>query len=130
MHLQARMFPNSFREETGFTLVEALIAATLVATALVAIAHLAAIGTRQSATSSRALVALLAAQGKLEHLAGDATAVGSGEEARESLVLRWNVTPITSVDPSMVTVEVCAYGWTRTHERPEACVATLRASLP
>jgi Tfp pilus assembly protein PilV len=124
------MVPNSFREETGFTLVEALVAATIVATAIVAIAHLAAIGIRQSATSSRALIALLAAQGKLEHLAGDATPVGSGEEAHDSLVLRWNVTPITSVDPRMVTVEVCAYGWTRSNERPEACVTTLRAPQP
>ena len=124
------MFPDSFREETGFTLVEALVAATLAATAIVAIAHLAAIGIRQSATGRRALIALLAAQGQLEHLARDVTVVGSGEETRESLVLRWNVTPIASVDPGLVILEVCAYGSTRTNERPEACVTTLRAQLP
>ena len=122
------MLPNSVREECGFTLVEALVAATLVAVAIVAVAHLAAIGVRQSAVSARTLTALAAAQGKLEQLAAGAIAIGSGNEAGEFL-LRWTIAPIASVDPSIVSLQVCAYEST-TQSRPEACVATLRANRP
>lgn len=122
------MFPHLLRKESAFTLVETLIAATIVATAIVAIAHLAAIGIRQSAASGRTLAALLAAQGKLEQIAGGPIAVGAGEETGEWF-LRWSVTPVAAVDPTVVSLNVCASESAHAGQ-PPICVATLRATRP
>jgi type II secretory pathway pseudopilin PulG len=122
------MLPNSVRDECGFTLVEALVAATIVAVAIVAVAHLAAVGIRQSAISARTLIALAEAQGKLEQLAVGAISVGSGDEIG-AFRLRWTIAPVASVDPSILSLTVCAYEST-SNDRPEACVATLRANRP
>jgi type II secretory pathway pseudopilin PulG len=60
------MLPFNFAK--GFTLIETVIAAFLISTAVAAMAHLVVIGTRQTATDRRELVAIAAAQGKLEQL--------------------------------------------------------------
>lgn len=52
----------------GFSLLETLIAASLVAVAVVAIAHLVAIGAEQTSAGRRAMTATVAAQSKLEQL--------------------------------------------------------------
>jgi hypothetical protein len=52
----------------GFTLVEALIASLLVASAIVALAHLVALGAEQSLGSRRATSAWTIAQSKVEQL--------------------------------------------------------------
>lgn len=52
----------------GFSLVEALVASCLIASAIVGLAHLVAVAAEQSLTSRRALGALTAAQAKLEQL--------------------------------------------------------------
>ena len=122
------MLPNSVRDECGFTLVEALVAATIVVVAIVALAHLAVVGLRQSAAGARGFIALAEAQGKLEQLAVGVISVGSGNETGAFRV-QWTIAPVASVDPSVLSLEVCAYE-TASSDRPEACVATLRASRP
>lgn len=54
--------------DAGFSLVEALVASLLVASAIVGLAHLIAIGAEQSLGSRRAASALSIAQSKLEQL--------------------------------------------------------------
>jgi type II secretory pathway pseudopilin PulG len=123
------MLPKFPPTESGFTLVEALVAATLVATALVTLAHLAATGVRQSGTNARALIALAAAQGKLEQLAAGTLVNGTGEDTGDLLV-RWTIAPVAAADSSISSVHVCAYSAGRATDRPDACVATLRARRP
>lgn len=118
-----------FRETSGFTLVEAVVAATLVATALVAVAHLAAIGIRQSAVNARALGALHAAQGKLEQLIAGPAIIGSGDESAD-FVLRWTIAAMDPADLALVTMRVCAFAGNQTNLLPEVCVATVRAIRP
>src|SRR5687767_10862498 len=62
------MPPRSPRANHGFTLVETVVAAALVATAVVVLAHLVALGAEQSAGNRHALAAMIAAQSKLEEL--------------------------------------------------------------
>ena len=112
----------------GFTLVETIVAAAIVAVAVVAVAHLAAIGIRQSSASTRALTALVAAQGKLEALNAAAIAIGAGEQ-RGEVVLRWTIAPLDPADPSIVSVQVCAFPL-EGGDRPNTCVATVRRSGP
>ena len=123
------MFPRAFRRETGFTLVEALIAATIMATALVSLAYLAALGIRQSTASARALTALAAAQGKLEQLLAGTITVGSGEHTGDSL-LQWTIAPVPTVGSALFSVQVCAYSTPQAAEPADACVATLRGNRP
>lgn len=52
----------------GFSLIEALVAASLMGTAIVTLAHLVALGTHQTIASRRVLTATVAAQSKLEQL--------------------------------------------------------------
>lgn len=52
----------------GFSLLETLVAAALVGTAVVALAHLVALGAGQTIASRRSLTALVMAQSKLEQL--------------------------------------------------------------
>lgn len=133
----------------GFTLVEALVAATLVATAVVVLAHLAAIGTRQSAQNRRTLTALVAAQGKLEQLRAvvwSYTDGGGGltpspprslvqdyagfvDEAGD-MVLRWLVAAVEPSDPNTMILQVCAYTSHHADRPPEACVSTIRTRRP
>jgi|SRR5918994_4888775 hypothetical protein len=123
------MPPQCRSAEFGFTLVEAMIAATLMATAIVAVAHLTAIGVRQSAASGRTLAAALSAQGKLEQLTAGALPIGAGDEAGE-FRLQWTIAPIEPADATLVAVRVCAYGSPALTVPPQACVATIRRRLP
>ncbi|MGH9174488.1 MAG: type IV pilus modification PilV family protein, partial [Vicinamibacterales bacterium] len=79
-----RMRSHSWRTTGGFSVVEALVASCLVASAIVGLAHLVAIGAEQSLASRRATSALTIAQSKLEQLrrvefayAGDGSRVTS-----------------------------------------------------
>ncbi len=54
----------------GFTLIEAIVAAAILTTAIVALAHLLALGVRQSQNDRRSLITIVAAQAKLEELRG------------------------------------------------------------
>lgn len=62
------MRTSSLPSPGGFSLIEALIASVLVASALVGLAHLIVIGAQQALNSRRATSALTIAQSKLEHL--------------------------------------------------------------
>ena len=63
---------------SGFTLVEVLVAATLVVSALAGFAHLAALGVARSHAVRNAGAALALAQGKLEELRGATWAYAAG----------------------------------------------------
>lgn len=63
------MRPN-IQTTAGFSLIEALVASLLVASAVVGLAHLVAIGAEQSLMSRGAASALSIAQSKLEQLRG------------------------------------------------------------
>ena len=122
--------PPLFRSsQRGFTLIEAVVAATLIAIALVVVAHLAAVGVRQTANSRRELAALMAAQGKLEKLRAGSAPIGSGEDSAD-LVLRWSVAALDVADPRTVVLHVCAYAPGHVHLRPDACVSTISGSRP
>jgi|SRR5687767_7804628 hypothetical protein len=62
------MRTSSLPSPSGFSLIEALIASVLVASALVGLAHLIVVGAQQALNSRRAASALTLAQSKLEHL--------------------------------------------------------------
>ena len=113
----------------GFTLVETLVAATVMAVAIAALAHLAAIGVRQNASAVRALVALMAAQGKLEQLIAAVPVSGSGTETDDFRVA-WTVAPLDPADPTIVRLQVCAFPPADGSPVAEACVATVRRSAP
>lgn len=55
-------------DDRGLSLIEALIASALIATALVALSHLLAIATTQTTAARRTMTALVLAQSKLEAL--------------------------------------------------------------
>jgi prepilin-type N-terminal cleavage/methylation domain-containing protein len=57
-----------FTRDSGFTLIETIVATAIVATALAALAHLFALGAAQTLHNRYALSALNAAQGKLRQL--------------------------------------------------------------
>lgn len=54
--------------DSGFSLIETLVASALVASVVVGLAHLVAVGAHQSLRSRRAVNAVAAAQSKLEQL--------------------------------------------------------------
>jgi hypothetical protein len=58
----------SLSDTRGFSLIEALIAAALVASAVVTLAHLVAAGAAQTTAARRSISALVLAQSKLEEL--------------------------------------------------------------
>jgi prepilin-type N-terminal cleavage/methylation domain-containing protein len=67
--------------KNGFTLVETIVATAIIATTLVALAHLFTIGAAQTLNNRYALPAITAAQGKLREL--QALAWSYGTEAPE-----------------------------------------------
>lgn len=59
---------RTLRTTRGFSLIETLVAASLLASALTALAHLVATASRQLTTARQSLGALILAQSKLEEL--------------------------------------------------------------
>lgn len=135
------------RSSAGFTLVEALVAAILVATAAVVLAQLVALGATQSAHNRGALEALVVAQSKLEQLraatwstsvvSADLTPGGSlvsdapGYADRPPMfVRRWTVRLRDPADATVVVLTVCVFLATQIDAAPEACVSTIRTRRP
>jgi type II secretory pathway pseudopilin PulG len=143
------MTPNSHRSSAGFTLVEALVATALIATAAVTLAHLLALGVRQSATHRTALEALVAARSKLEALrsltwsysvaATDLAVSPAGSLFNDTpghvdypgpFVRRWAVTRRDPADADVVVIDVCVFAAARRGAAPEACVSSIRTRRP
>ena len=137
------MKPQSLLTPRGFTLVETIIAAALVATAIVALAHLLGVGARQSADNRRQFTALLDAQTKLEELrampwrmgvdglqpsASDALTrdVAGFHDEVHGYVRRWAITALTPDIPGVVALRVCVFADDLV-VTPEACVRSIRA---
>ncbi len=139
------MQPPIHHTQTGFTLIEIVVATTLVATAVAALAQLIAIGARQAVANRRALEAIVAAESKLEELralswtfslenlspsppgALDSDVSGFFDRTG-ALTRRWAIAPL-GADPNTRTISVCAY---RLLASPiaEACVTTVRTRRP
>jgi prepilin-type N-terminal cleavage/methylation domain-containing protein len=64
--------------KNGFTLVETIVATAIIATTLVALAHLFTIGAAQTLNNRYALPAITAAQGKLRELQALTWSYGAG----------------------------------------------------
>jgi prepilin-type N-terminal cleavage/methylation domain-containing protein len=140
---------NRYRSSAGFTLVEALVAIALIATAAAALAQLVALGTRQSANNRDALMALVAAQSKLEALRSmtwsytvastnlTPSPVGSlfndtpgHVDYPAPFARRWAVTRRDPADTDVVVIDVCVFAPGRRGAAPEACVSTIRTRRP
>ena len=128
--------PQSVFTPRGFTLVETIIAAALVATAL-------GVGARQSADNRRQFTAVLDAQTKLEELRAMPWRIGvdglqpSAPDALtrdvagfydevHGYVRRWAITALTPDIPGVVALRVCVFA-DATRVTPEACVRSVRA---
>lgn len=143
----------------GFTLVETIVAAALVASAVVVLAQLVALGAEQSASNRHALRAMIAAQSKLEELralawtfAPDGTPLsdaglspsppGSLFESTTGyteylddagLLRRWGIQPLVPADSDTLILQVCVYraaSAASAHRQPEACVSAVRTRKP
>lgn len=137
------------RTAGGFTLVEALVAAALVATGAVVLAQLVAVGAEQTTTTRDALEALVAAQSKLEELrattwsysvpGSDIALSPAGALSNDApgfvdrtdrYVRRWAVTRRDPADSDVVVMHVCVFAAAVSGGRPEACVSTIRTRRP
>jgi type II secretory pathway pseudopilin PulG len=143
------MSRHALAHACGFTLVEALVATAVLACTAVALAHLVAVGRRQTTHARDSLHAVTVAQSKLEELRAatwSATVPGSDLpiSTADALIIdtpgffdragpyvrRWTVTRRDPGDPEVVVINVCAFPAQDVTARPEACVATLRARRP
>jgi len=148
---------HSARSCAGFSLVETLIAAVLVAATIVSLAHLVAIAAEQVVVGRRVVSANTIAQSKLEHLrhlpwtyAVDGTRVSSAEltlspsgaltqdavgyvDEVDDFVRRWAIARLEAGDDDTLVFQVCVFaraGRTLASSRPVACVATIRTRQP
>jgi prepilin-type N-terminal cleavage/methylation domain-containing protein len=149
LHQKTSMTPRTICESAGFTLVEVLVAITLVASAGVALAYLVALGSRQAVGTREAFHALMAAQSKLEELraltwsysvpgsdiatspAGTLAADTPGFVDRSPLfVTRWAILPRDPSDADVVVMHVCVFDAVTASEQAEACVSSVRTRKP
>src|ERR1044071_3131456 len=93
------------RDAHGFSLLEALIAAAILASALLALAQLIAFATRETALAGRMTDAALLAAQKIEELrAGSWSELQPGSDSPTPGFARtWSVTPL-AIDPDYVAV--------------------------
>lgn len=151
MHIDTCMAKRSFSVARGFTLVETLVAAALIATAIVVFAHLVSLGARQSDSNRRASAAIVAAQSKLEELRAvtwTSTIQGNGLQPsppgslvqdipgyveyldEPGFVRRWALSLFESADPDTLILQVCVFPRRSAEQQPEACVMTVRTRRP
>jgi type II secretory pathway pseudopilin PulG len=140
---------NPSPSSDGFTLVEAVVAAALVATAAVVLAQLVALGATQSASNRHAFEALVAAQSKLEELrsttwshaipGSDVALSPAGAlfsdtpgyvDHRAMLARRWAVARLDPGDVNTLVITVCVFAINGRAAAPEACVSTIRTRQP
>ena len=96
---------RALRETGGFSLLDALIAAAILASALLSLAQLLALTTRTTAAAGRMTDATLFAAQKIEQLrAGSWSELQSGSDAPAAGFTRtWSVTPLPA-DPDHVAL--------------------------
>lgn len=102
------------------------MAATLLATALVALAHVLAVATTASAGAREVTLATFSAVQKLEQLRAEPypeTAVLGEDRVDDRFVRQWRVTPLIDVNAVAMVVEVTPLALTRGKVRLE----TIRA---
>jgi type II secretory pathway pseudopilin PulG len=142
---------RSLRSSRGFTLVEAVVAAALMATAIVFLAQLASLGARQSDSNRRTWTATVAAQSKLEELRavpwtnaiqGRGLQLSPAQSLVEDVAgyvealadvgftLRWAVSRFDGADPNTLILQVCVFRRAHRDQPPEACVMTVRTRRP
>ena len=142
----------------GVSLLETLIAALLIATAIAGLAPLIALASQQSANVRRHALALAQAQGQLESLraltwgfAADGTRTsdarlspsppgallteveGYSDRLPGGSSRRWAISPLDPADPDTLVIEVCIFGHTDavvSATAADACVSTLRVRRP
>jgi Tfp pilus assembly protein PilV len=97
--------PRSLGDTRGFSLLEALVAAAILAAALVSLAQLIAFAVRATAAAGRMTDAALLAAQKVEQLrAGSSSELQSGTDSPAAGFTRtWTVTPL-GADPDYVVV--------------------------
>jgi type II secretion system protein I len=93
------------RDARGFSLLEVLIAAAILASALLALAQLIAFATRETASAGRMTDAALFAAQKIEQLrAGSWSELQPGTDSPvQGFTRTWSVTPLAT-DPDYVAV--------------------------
>jgi Tfp pilus assembly protein PilV len=99
--------------EGGFTIIETVVAASVLATALVALAQVAAVAVLAAARARDTTRATLAAAQKLEELrAGpyDAAPVDATDIVDERFLRRWTITPQPPRSVVAMAVEVSTAG--------------------
>ena len=96
---------RALRDTGGFSLLDALIAAAILASALLALAQLIAFEVKATATAGRTTDAALLASQKVEELrAGSWSELRSGADSPAAGFTRtWTVTPLAA-DPDYVAV--------------------------
>jgi len=94
-----------FRDPSGFSLLDALIAAAILASALLSLAQLIAVAVKATAAAGRMTNAALLASQKVEELrAGSWSELQSGADTPAAGLTRiWTVTPLAA-DPDYVAV--------------------------
>ena len=121
----------AWRDARGFSILEVLVAATLLATALVALGHLLLLAGHARRVSRSQSVAVLLAVGKIEELSGDVLVFAGAPESgadrvdasgyrfddparmasAPTYVRRWSAVPLPT-DSSMLLLAVAVTPWT------------------
>jgi prepilin-type N-terminal cleavage/methylation domain-containing protein len=138
---------RSLHDSAGFTLIEVVVAAAILATAAAALAQLLAIATQQSVRNRHALGATIAAQSKLQQLravhwtsAVDALTASPPRSLVEDTagfvdypdryVRRWSISRRDPLDLDTFILQVCVFRTAGRNTGPDACVGTVRARRP
>jgi prepilin-type N-terminal cleavage/methylation domain-containing protein len=138
---------RSLYDPAGFTLIEAVVAAAILATAAATLAQLLAAATHQSARNRHALAATIAAQNKLQHLRAvrwTTTVDGLTASPPRSMledtagfvdypdryVRRWSISRRDPLDLDTFILQVCVFRVVGRNPGLDACVGTVRARRP
>ena len=134
-----------FRCARGFSLLEVLLAAMILACAVSGLAHLVAIAAAQTVTARHHAVALVLAQSKLEELRSVVDPALSPADALvrdcdgfvdrpdAAYVRRWSVRRLVDHDPETLNVRVCVWssGKDSAHVlTADACASSIHARQP
>jgi prepilin-type N-terminal cleavage/methylation domain-containing protein len=138
---------RSLHDPAGFTLIEVVVAAAILATVAATLAQLLAAATQQSARNRDALGATVAAQSKLQQLrAVRWTNAVNGLTASpprslfedtagfvdypDRFVRRWSISRRDALDLDTFILQVCVFRVAGRSPAPDACVGTVRARRP